>query len=278
MNRQQFLSFMQSPDKLNGESVALLADVVRQFPYCQTAQLLYLKNLHLHKSIHYNNQLKIAATYSSDRKKLYELVIQPGITSKIQKIEGSTLEHSDLEREILKEAINASIQLEVAQSKPKTRTPAKNETASPKKPSRTTGKSNIQKGERTFGEWLKRINKEGQKSRVKPTIQTADKLIGVFLKENPQVTSSKGEFVGGLSTPLRGGAEFFSPVNAARLSIIEDENFITETLAKIHVKQKNYTKGIKDYETLILQNPEKSSIFAARIEHIQKLINKEKAK
>ena len=264
MNRQQFLSFMQSPDKLNGGSVALLADVVRQFPYCQTAQLLYLKNLHLHKSIHYNQQLKIAATYSSDRKKLYELVIQPGITSKIQKIEGSTLEHSDLEKEILKEANNASIQLEVAQLKPKTRTPAKKEIASPKKPSRTTGKPDIQKGDRTFGEWLKRINKEGQKSRVKPTIQTADELIGVFLKENPQVI------------PLK--KEFFSPVNAARLSIIEDENFITETLVKIYVKQKNYTKAIKAYETLILQNPEKSSIFAARIEHIQKLINKEKAK
>ena len=272
MNRQQFLSFMQSPDKLNGESVVLLADVVSQFPYCQTAQLLYLKNLHLHKSIHYNNQLKIAATYSSDRKKLYELVIQPGITSKIQKIEGSTLEHSDLEREILKEAINASIQLEVAQSKPKTRTPAKNKIASPKKPSRTTGKSNIQKGERTFGEWLKRINKEGQKSRVKPTIQTANELIGVFLKENPQVMPPV------MSDTEPSKKEFFSPVNAARLSIIEDENFITETLVKIHVKQKNYTKAIKAYETLILQNPEKSSIFAARIEHVQKLINKEKAK
>ena len=170
MNRQQFLSFMQSPDKLNGESVSLLADVVSQFPYCQTAQLLYLKNLHLHKSIHYNQQLKIAATYSSDRKKLYELVIQPGITSKIKKIEGSSLEHSDLEREILKEAINASIQLEVAQSKPKTRTPAKNEIASPKKPSRTTGKSNIQKGERTFGDWLKIINKEGQIDDIDPKL------------------------------------------------------------------------------------------------------------
>lgn len=264
MNRQEFLSFMQSPDKLNGGSVALLADVIRQFPYCQTAQMLYLKNLHLHKSIHYNNQLKIAATYSSDRKKLYELVIQPGITSEIRKIEGGIFEHSDLEREILKEAINASIQLEVAQLKPQTRTPSKREIASPKKLSRTTGKPDIQKGERTFGEWMKIINKKGQKSSVKPTIQTVNEIIDIFLEENPQVIPSK--------------KEFFSPVNAARLSIIEDENFITETLAKIHVKQKNYTKAIKAYETLSLHKPGKSSIFAARIESIQKLINKEKAK
>lgn len=267
MNRLQFLNFMQSPDKLNGGSVALLADVVRQFPYCQTAQLLYLKNLHLHKSIHYNHQLKIAAAYSSDRKKLYELVIQPGITSEIQKIEGNILEHSDLEREILKEAINASIQLEVAQLKPQT--PAKNKIASTKKRSRAAMKSDIQKGERTFGEWLKIINKEGQKSSVKPTTQTANELIGVFLKENPQAISP----VVSEAEPTK--KEFFSPVNAARLSIIEDENFITETLAKIHVKQKNYTKAIKAYETLSLHNPGKSSIFAARIESIRKLISNE---
>ena len=123
MNREQFINYMQSPEKLNGESVAQLAEVVEQFPYCQTAHLLYLKNLHLQKSIHYNNRLKITAVYSSDRKKMYELVIKPALIAKIEQIEEMTAatdadkkgkDLSLLEKQILQEAVNATIQLEVA--------------------------------------------------------------------------------------------------------------------------------------------------------------------
>ena len=256
MNRTQFLDLMQSPEKLNGGSVAMLADVVRQFPYCQTAQLLYLKNLHIHKSIHYNEQLKIAAAYSSDRKKLYELIIQPGITSKIHEIEGGIpvvseaepFEHSGLEMEILKEAVNASIQLEVAK----------------KDESEVAPQTKIQKDitlyKHTFSDWLKIVNKE-----KKEGAQSRYKLIDAFIKESKSHPMLKKE-------ESKGGSEFFSPVNTARLSVIEDENFVTETLAKIYVKQKNYSKAIKAYEILSLQNPEISITFAARIKSIRELM------
>ena len=74
MNRKQFIEYMDNPAKLSGTDSVLLAGLLRDFPYFQTAHLLYAKSLHNQNSIHYNNQLKVTATYATDRKVLYRLI------------------------------------------------------------------------------------------------------------------------------------------------------------------------------------------------------------
>ena len=54
--------------------------------------------------------------------------------------------------------------------------------------------------------------------------------------------------------------------------IIDDEYFMTETLAKLYLKQKNYEKAIQSYKILILKFPEKNSYFANQIKKIKKLM------
>jgi hypothetical protein len=80
MNRTQFINYMNHPDKLSGTDSALLAELIKNFPYFQTAHLLYAKSLHNQNSIHYNNQLKITTTYATDRKVLYRLITQKPLT------------------------------------------------------------------------------------------------------------------------------------------------------------------------------------------------------
>lgn len=64
------------------------------------------------------------------------------------------------------------------------------------------------------------------------------------------------------------------PVDVSADSIKEDEGFLTDTLARIYIKQGYYAKAIFAYEKLVLKFPEKSIYFAAQIEAIKNIMNK----
>lgn len=68
------------------------------------------------------------------------------------------------------------------------------------------------------------------------------------------------------------------------ISLVEEENTsldkdsseeecLTETLAKIYIKQKLYKKAIAVYEKLSLKNPQKFTYFVSRVDEIKKIIN-----
>ncbi|MCU0433893.1 MAG: hypothetical protein MUC87_10605 [Bacteroidia bacterium] len=74
MNAKLLTSWLEAPETLGREAGAQLDALTRTFPYFQTAQLLYIKTLHNENSFLYNNQLKAAAVYASNRRMLYELI------------------------------------------------------------------------------------------------------------------------------------------------------------------------------------------------------------
>ena len=73
-------------------------------------------------------------------------------------------------------------------------------------------------------------------------------------KEKPQINKSDDDY------------SFNAPKE-----IIDDDYFMTETLAKLYLKQKNYEKAIQSYKILILKFPEKNSYFADQIKKIKSL-------
>ncbi|MBW6490038.1 MAG: hypothetical protein K0B15_02475 [Lentimicrobium sp.] len=80
-------------------------------------------------------------------------------------------------------------------------------------------------------------------------------IIDRFIAEGPVISKPK--------------KEFFNPLEKAKKSTIDQDNLVTETLAKIYLQQRNPEKAIKIYQKLSLINPEKSSYFAAQIAKIQ---------
>lgn len=85
-------------------------------------------------------------------------------------------------------------------------------------------------------------------------------LVDRFIELNPRIEPSREK----LDTPIDDIAEK-----------VEDKNpgLITETLARIYINQKFYTKAILIYEKLSLKFPEKSSYFATQIEKIKELMS-----
>jgi tetratricopeptide (TPR) repeat protein len=85
-------------------------------------------------------------------------------------------------------------------------------------------------------------------------IEKKFELIEKFIELSPKIAPTKE------AVPV--------PVNIAKSNEMPS-SIMTETLAKIYLEQKKYTKAIQAYEILILKYPEKSSFFADRINDIK---------
>ncbi len=113
--------------------------------------------------------------------------------------------------------------------------------------------------ELSFSQWLKQVNTTIPSSLPK-TALTTDQLIEKFLKYEPRIQVKK--------------SCFFNPVNMAKKSVQDTDEFITETLARIYAKQGNHSKAIRAYQKLSLKFPEKTAYFAALIEELKRTPDK----
>jgi len=64
--------------------------------------------------------------------------------------------------------------------------------------------------------------------------------------------------------------------DVSKKSIEDDLDIVTETLAKIYIKQGHYKRAMEAYEKLSLKIPEKSTYFAAEIENLKTLMEEKK--
>lgn len=75
MHSEQLIQQINKPQAIGKNEVAALEQLLLEHPYFHCGQLLFAKGLLNTNSILYNRQLKKAAAYSCDRKKLFELII-----------------------------------------------------------------------------------------------------------------------------------------------------------------------------------------------------------
>jgi len=283
MNRQQFISYIKSPGKLNEESAVNLDEIVKEYPYCQTADILFALNLYKENHIKFNDQLKIASAYASDRKVLKRLVNsireidQPDIhpkkpTTKIlsETKPAKTEKQIEADKTGISELINLLTQ-EVNLIQIKSSGELSNQETEELNNLvdkltfllnhvYTSPESEIDKkltisssySEYSFDHLEVLPEKESNKL-------TKNKLIDKFIREEPKIAPVSK-------------SSFFDPVDFAKQSLIDNDTVVSETLAEIYYSQGNLSKAFKIYKKLSLENPEKSSYFAAQIEKIRKEI------
>ncbi len=109
----------------------------------------------------------------------------------------------------------------------------------------------------SFAEWLNFIHSRGKKEREEEEDQRAlktmwqkQKLAAAIEEESDEIPEQVFEMA----------------VN----SISKPNELISESLAEIYVRQGKKEKAIEMYRKLSLQNPEKNTYFAAKIENLQK--------
>lgn len=100
-------------------------------------------------------------------------------------------------------------------------------------------------------------------------------------KNNDQFSKQLKSFTSWLKQMRRlPEAEVYTNASSAAQPLIEKmaeqsvtgENANTEAMAEVWLKQSNPQKAIEIYQKLSLQNPAKRSYFAAKIEHLKKLL------
>ena len=104
--------------------------------------------------------------------------------------------------------------------------------------------------ENSFVEWLKLSN-------LKPIDRSNEtKTIDKFISKKPK---------------LKVDVNDNGSINNKADNLRNQAGYMTETLAKLYLNQKNYEKAIQSYKILILKFPEKNSYFADQIKKIKKL-------
>ena len=74
MNREEFISYIKNPARLDKTSLSEINELLEEFPYFQSGHLLFLKNLHKLDHIRFAGQLKKSAAYVANREVLYRLL------------------------------------------------------------------------------------------------------------------------------------------------------------------------------------------------------------
>ncbi len=287
MNVQKYSALLARPQDIAPEDLRDLASILEMYPYFQSARALQLKGLKNQNSFRYNEALKVAAAYTTDRDILFEYITSEAFIQ--NQISEQILLNSEMVKElpVVSENVSEAVSLEVDRqlkvelkkaeailnpelferkeaSVSKMVEKVEDRDESPEASLKLQKPLEFTKEEtHSFSEWLKLtqarpIVREQKPDSKKPendqerNFQLIDKFISEQPKLEPKETSGKN-------------------TNLAKPYTKASESLMTETLARVYVQQKNYKKAIQAYKILILKNPEKSGFFADQIKAVKKL-------
>lgn len=240
---------IQHPESLNKETLYDLRALLALYPYHQTARLLMLQNLYLLHDPSFNEELRKAAVYVTDRRVIFQMI---------------EAAHYQLKREAKPQARE-----EKAQGNSRTVAlidsfldtipeEAKEEGKPKRKP--TPADAAVD-----YVAYLLETESEEGDSAPAPKMK-GQNLIDDFIKDGKfNLNTSDDE-----DKPL----EFVPEIEPSMDEEQDTPNnaYFTETLARIYIKQGKYEKALEIIQRLYLNNPKKSVYFADQMRFLEKLI------
>jgi tetratricopeptide (TPR) repeat protein len=246
---------IKHPELLDKETLYYLRSLLAMYPYYQTARLLMLQNLYLLHDPSFDEELRRAAIYITDRRTLFNLV--EAAHYKLRVSTSNSLKN-DEEQE-------SSSQTATSQ---KSRTISLIDRFLDSLP--TEEDQPVVKGKRKptpadaavdYVAYLLETEDESEKQDEQPLMRRQD-LIDNFINND----TGKIE--------LKEIPEFSPQIEESDKNEenTTDEGYFTETLARIYIKQGRYSKALEIIKRLNLIYPKKNAYFADQIRFLEKLI------
>ena len=258
METTKLLNYLNKPETLRGEAVTGMEDLVRRYPYFGMLHCLLAVGYQNEDDGRYERQLRLAASVIPNRGRLRLLTLlakqhsqqttQPDndsffkfvASAKVkpdEAIEGIIPEKTFIIPEINLRGSHEELSAELALLEERRKT--------------------LDELKAIVAAKLKALEEEKMAAPAESPKKKLSRreLIDKFIAENPSISRPK--------------AEFYNPITMAQNSIVDNSDIVSETLAKIYLKQGYSDKAVEIYEKLSLLNPEKSVYFAAQIEMIK---------
>ncbi len=238
MNLKDFTLLLKEFNPNLSKSNDDLEKIIKIYPYFQTAYFLHVKTLQHQEKINFDTVWEKAAIRTFDRSLLMNWVND--------KYEVSTQKSKNQKKKLEKPKIVSNDHKESLTNTSKNKKPEIMEVESKKL---------------SFTEWIS-ISQNKSFNNIEFSKNTNDwNIIDSFLNNDPNISQIEK------STPK-------SMIDLASENIFSDEELMTETLAKIFIKQEKYDKALQAFKILSLKYPEKNALFALQISQIKSLINK----
>ena len=243
---ERIAELIKHPEYLDRDTLYELRSTLALYPYYQTARLLMLQNLYLLHDPSFDEELRRAAIYITDRRVLFNM-IEAGHyrlrTSTVPKVPAAAPQESTASR-------TATLIDNFLDSIPK------------EDEGQSRGKRKPTPADAAVDYVAYLLETEGDKAEETVPEMKGQNLIDTF------INADKGRIVlneGPLLTPQTEKTD----ESAAEPT---DEEYFTETLARIYIKQGRYSKALEIIQRLSLQFPKKNAYFADQIRFLEKLI------
>ncbi len=246
---------IKHPELLDKETLYDLRSLLALYPYFQTARLLLLKNLFLLHDPTFDEELRRSAVYITDRKVIFDMVEAAHYklrNTNAAKQETKTASSNDGNRTIsLIDQFLDSMPVEQGEDGKKKK--------SKRKPTPADATTD-------YVSYLLETESEDEETDApnNPAMKGQD-LIDNFIQNDNGKRQLKEE------------PEYVPDVEATGKTEKEEE-FYTETLAQIYIRQEHYSKALEIIKRLNLNNPKKNVYFADQIRFLEKLIINNKYK